>query len=57
MLQWLAYAAALVWLVTAWQIVAERRAFGDPWLRAAIILVAVAAFTILAGSLLRSKAM
>jgi hypothetical protein len=55
LLQALAYAAALVWLVTAWQIAAERLAFGQPWLRAALILVVVAAVSALAGGLLRSR--
>jgi hypothetical protein len=53
LLRCLAYAAAAIWLVTAWQIVAERRFFGQPWLRAAAILVAVAAVSTLAGVLLR----
>ncbi len=52
-LQCLADASAVVWLWTAWHIVAERRFFGQPWLRTAIILVAVAAITVLAGALLR----
>lgn len=55
LLQWLAYVAAVIWLGTAWQIVATRLSFGGPWLRAAAILVAVAAVTGLAGSLLRSQ--
>lgn len=55
LLQGLAYAAAVIWLVTAWQVVAERRFFGQPWLRAATILVAVAAVSALAGVLLRGS--
>ena len=57
LLQALAYVAAAVWLVTAWQIAAERFSFGQPWLRAALILVAVAAVSALAGGLLRSRSL
>ena len=57
LLQWLAYVAAVVWLATAWQIVAPRWSSGEPWLRAAAILVAVAAINVLAGGLLRSRTM
>ncbi len=53
-LQWLAYGAAVIWLWTAWHLAVERRFFGQPWLRAAAILVAVAAVSVLAGLLLRS---
>ena len=38
LLQGLAYGAAAVWVETAWQIAEMRRAFGEPWLRAALIL-------------------
>lgn len=55
LLQWLAYVAAVVWLAAAWQIVATRWSFGEPWLRAAAILVAVATINVLAGGLLRSR--
>ena len=48
-LQVLAYAAGAVWLVTAWQIVSLRHAFGVPWGRSAAILLSVAAVTLLAG--------
>jgi hypothetical protein len=57
LLQWLAYGAAAIWLETAWQIAVTRRAFGEPWLRAALILAAVAAVSVLAGFLLRSSAL
>ena len=57
LLQALAYVAAAIWLVTAWQISAERWSFGQPWLRAAIILVVVAAFSALAGGILRGSTM
>lgn len=52
-LEGLAYAVSVTWLVTTWQIVVMRQAFGAPWLRAAAILLAVAAVTALAGALLR----
>jgi len=54
LLQGLAYAAAATWLVTAWQVAAMRQSFGEPWVRATVILVCVAAFTALAGTLLRT---
>jgi len=57
LLEWLAYVAAVVWLATAWQIVATRWSSGEPWMRAAAILVAVAAINVLAGFLLRSETM
>lgn len=53
LLQGLAYGAAVVWVETAWQIAEMRRAFGEPWLRAVLILVAVAAVSVMAGFLLR----
>ncbi|HET8997359.1 MAG TPA: hypothetical protein VFN42_11895, partial [Acetobacteraceae bacterium] len=56
LLQGLAYAAGAVWIVTAWQIVAMRRAFGLPWERSALILLAVAAISLLAGWLVRGVA-
>jgi hypothetical protein len=57
LLQGLAFAAAAVWLWAAWQIAEMRLAFGQPWLRAVLILAAVAAITVLAGGLLRSGSM
>ncbi|MFY9894065.1 MAG: hypothetical protein WAK63_08010 [Xanthobacteraceae bacterium] len=56
-LQWLAYVAAAIWLAAAWQIVEMRMAFGEPWLRAALILIAVAGFSMLAGLLLHNNVM
>ncbi len=53
LLQLLAYAAAITWLWTAWQIVAMRRLFGEPWALSAVILITVAAISVLAGLLLR----
>lgn len=52
-----AVAAAAIWLWTAWQVAQERLAFGQPWLRATIILGGVAVVTVLAGGLLQSKVM
>ena len=57
LLQGLAYAAAAVWLMTAWQIAMQRWSFDQPWLRAALILTVVAAVSAVAGSLLRCKTM
>lgn len=54
LLEWLAYGAAVIWLWTAWHLAVERRFFGQPWLRATVILGAVAAVSVLAGALLRS---
>ena len=55
LLQWLAYVAAAVWLAKAWEIGATRWSSGEPWLRAAAILIGVAAINMLAGGLLRSR--
>jgi hypothetical protein len=55
LLQGLAYVAAAVWLATAWDIVATRWSSGEPWQRAAAILLAVAAVNLLAGTLLRGR--
>jgi len=55
LLQWLAYGAAAIWLVTAWQLVSLRWSVGRPWLLAAAILTAVAAVSVLAGGLLRGR--
>jgi len=55
LLQWLAYVAAVIWLATAWRLVALRWSLGRPWHLAAAILVIVAAVSVLAGGLLRSK--
>ena len=56
LLQGLAYFAAVIWLVTAWQIVELRWSLGRPWHLAAAILVAVAVVTAAAGTLLRGMA-
>lgn len=55
LLQGLAFVAAAIWLWTAWQIAAMRVSFGQPWLRAVLILVVVAAISALAGALLHSS--
>ncbi|MCX7169939.1 MAG: hypothetical protein NTY41_06480 [Proteobacteria bacterium] len=57
LLQWLAYAAAVSWLWTAWELVVLRSATGRPWLLAIAILVTVAAFSALVGALLHSGTM
>lgn len=57
LLQGLAYVAGVIWLATAWQIVSMRMALGQPWLRAAAILVVVAAITALAGVLLHGRSL
>lgn len=53
LLEWLAYVAAAVWLATAWHVAALRLSLGQPWLRAAAILVAVAVVAGAAGGVLR----
>src|SRR5208283_2484322 len=55
LLQGLAYVAAAIWLATAWQVVAIRWSLGRPWHLAAVILVSVAAVSVLAGGLLHSR--
>ncbi len=55
LLQWLAYVAAVIWLATAWQLVALRWSLGRPWHLAAVILVTVAVVSVLAGGLLHSR--
>lgn len=57
LLQGLAYAAAVSWCWTAYELVLMRQAVGRPWLLAAAILAAVAALSATAGALLHSRAM
>lgn len=45
--------AALEWLRTTWDIAQSRMEAGDPWLRAAVILLAVTLFNLLAAFLLQ----
>jgi len=52
LLQGLAYGAAVVWLWTAWELVAVRRSANQPWTLAAAILFTVAALSALSGMLL-----
>ena len=54
-LQLLAYGAAASWIVLAVRLVEFRLQSGQPWKLAAIILGAVALFTLVAGLLLNSR--
>ena len=56
LLQLMAYGAAAIWLVAAVRLVEFRQQSGQPWTVAAIILGAVALFTLVAGLLLNSRA-
>ena len=56
-LQILAYAAAGIWLQTAWELVRMRLARDQDWKLAAAILGAIALYSLLAGLLLNSDAM
>ncbi len=56
-LQLLAYLAAWRWIGTAIELIALREQLGRPWTAAAIILGAVALFTVLGGLLLNSRSM
>lgn len=53
--RWALALGALVWLWTAIQGVRQRLAFNEPWLRMALILWAVAAFTAWSAWLLRNR--
>lgn len=53
----LAYAAGTTWLWAAWDLVDLRHALGQPWHRAAAILIGVAAVNVLTGALLHREAM
>ena len=57
LLQLLAYGAAATWVDTAIRLVELRQQIGRPWTAAAIILGAVALFTVAAGLLLNSRSM
>jgi hypothetical protein len=54
-LQCAAYAASLVWIGAALELVQMRQQMGRPWTTAAFILCSVALFTLLAGLLLNSR--
>jgi len=56
-LQMLTYAGALVWIQTTVTYARQRAMAGESWLRLALILGAVALFTIITGLLLNSKKM
>lgn len=55
LLQLAAYCATGTWVWTALRLIESRRQFGQPWTAAAIILGAVALFTLVAGLLLNSR--
>lgn len=54
LVQWLAYAGAIVWIHTIFVLVRQRIITGDPWGRMLLILLGVMLFTIYAGYLLGS---
>jgi hypothetical protein len=54
-LQILLVLAGIEWIRTVLVLVAERRAVGHPWIRLAIILGVVAAFTIASALMLRAR--
>jgi hypothetical protein len=56
LLQAMAYGAAATWIATAIRLVQFRQQIGEPWTTAAVILGAVALFTLAAGLLLNSRA-
>ena len=55
-LQVFAYGAAATWIAVALALVRLRQQLGEPWTAAAVILGAVALFTLVAGLLLNSRA-
>jgi hypothetical protein len=57
LLQFTAYCATASWLWAAFQLVEIRQQAGRPWTAAAIILGAVALFTLVAGLLMNSRCM
>ena len=57
LLQLMAYVAAATWVEAAIRLVELRQQVGRPWTAAAIILGAVALFTLTAGLLLNSRSM
>ncbi len=56
-LQCAAYAASLVWLAAALELVQMRQQMGRPWTTAAVILGAVALFTLVSGLLLNARSL
>ncbi|MBK5205701.1 MAG: hypothetical protein JJD98_09930 [Polaromonas sp.] len=57
LLQFAAYCATATWLGVALQLIQFRQQIGRPWTAAAIILGAVALFTLVAGLLMNSRCM
>jgi hypothetical protein len=57
LLQLAAYGATASWLQAALQLVQFRQQAARPWAAAAVILVAVALFTLVAGLLMNSRCM
>ena len=57
LLQGLAFVGALVWVHTTYVLVQLRIAAGAPWTRMLLILCGVTAFTVFAGTLLRSESL
>ena len=55
LVQGMAYAGGIIWINTLIKIAQRRISYGEPWIRMAVILGAVALFTILAGLLLNSS--
>jgi hypothetical protein len=55
LLQALLVLGALEWLRTLWVFASMRVAFGEPWIRLALILGGVALFTALSGLVFRSR--
>ncbi|MBI4825024.1 MAG: hypothetical protein HY807_01190 [Nitrospirae bacterium] len=54
-IQFFALAGAGVWINTIIEIADERMHFNEPWIRMALILGAVALFTLFSGLLLNAK--
>jgi len=57
LLQFTAYCATATWIGVALQLIQFRQQVGQPWTAAAIILGAVALFTLVAGLLMNSRCM
>jgi len=57
LLQFTAYCATATWLGVAVELIQFRQQLGRPWAAAAIILGAVALFTLVAGLLMNSRCM
>ena len=55
LLECLAYAASIIWLLTAWKIISLRLQFDQPWRLSAVILITVAAVSAVSGLLLRGS--